>query len=158
MNELTRYDEYESLPEKPTGFWNSVFGKILRWLLYIPVGSILIVLIEVLSIAFFIWLFQGDMRMFIIIGFLFGALFSLLPIGVMLYYFSIIFANQMICPSPKVGSVIFATLYILGSIRPFVLIFTSGGGAGVIVPAVLIKIIFFITAIVAFMQIYTEEN
>ena len=141
--------------EKKESFWNSILGKIIRWISYIPIAFIAIVIIEVLSYMFFGWLFR-DMRGFIIIGILFGGLFTLLPMVVMLYYFAL-FLSVNICPSPKVGSIIFGVLYGLGAITQIIKIFTIEG-AGIITTFIVIKIIFIITTIVTITNIYQEEN
>jgi hypothetical protein len=126
-------------------FWNSILGKIIRWVAYIPIGSILLGLVEYLSALFLVWLFAGDMRMFVIVGILFGGIFMVWPL-IMAYYGIVVLANTVICPVPRVGAIIFGTIYGLGSIGPVISIFTSDFAAATIVTLTLLKIVFLVTA------------
>lgn len=143
--------------DERSGFWQSGFGKFCRWILFLPAGFILLGVIEFLSILGTVWLFDGDLRMFIIIGVLFGALFTAIPFVVMAYYGTIWMAAGMICPSPKVGAIIFGTLYFLWMIPSFIKVFGMEVGAGIIVPTVILKVIFLITAVVSLVSIHQES-
>ena len=154
---MTEYIDAEIVGQK-RGFWQSVGGQILRWIFFLPVGLTLAGLIEFGVILGTVWLFGANVKFFIIVGILFGGLFTVLPIIAMLYYFSIMLACKLIAPRPKIGTIIFATLFVLYGIRSFATLFTSGMGSGVIVPSVIWKVIFLITAIVAFVQSYNETE
>lgn len=139
------------------GFWRSGFGKFCRWILFLPTGFILLGIIEILTIVGTVWLFDGNLKMFIIIGVLSGALFTAFPLVVMAYYETIWMAAGLICPSPKVGAIIFGTLYFLWMIPALIKVFGMDGEAGVIVPTVILKIIFLTTAGFSFVSIYQES-
>jgi hypothetical protein len=138
------------------GFWQSVFGKIFRWAFFLPVGFILTAIIQFIVIVGTLWLFDGDLRFFIIVGVLFGALFSVLPLICISYYYAIILAVGKICPSPKIGSIIFGTLYFLSEINSLIDVFAMNGGAGVVAPTLILKIILIITAGASLVFIYQE--
>lgn len=112
------------------GIWYSGFGKFIRWLIFIPIGISIASILEILTILGCIWLFEGDLREFIIIGILFGSLFSIIPIIVMIYYHALKFINFMICPVPEVGTIIFGTFYMLSQVYGVSKIFMLKYGFG----------------------------
>lgn len=140
------------------GFWDTLIGKGIRWIAFLPVAAVLLFLIEIVAALFFVWLFGGSMRMFVVIGILLGGLFMILPLAAMAYYGVVILATQMICPAPRVGSIIFATLYVLGSIQPFITVIASDWDAASKVTVVLLKIVFFFAALGAVSQAYSESR
>ncbi len=140
-----------NLPVK-TNFWDSVFGKILRWTSFIPVGAVLLLIIELLSLSFFVWLFQ-DFRGFVIIGVVFGGFFTFLPAIVMSYFGSIYLITKIICPAPKLGVPIFGTLYLIGNLlNCFSLIYQGSWGM------LFYKFVFIIIAVVTFIMVYSEDT
>lgn len=155
--EFTQHEEQKLYLEKKSSFWNSVFGKILRWVIYIPAGLILLTIVETTSTFFFFWLFDGNMRTFIVVGIVLGGLSMLLPIVLIIYYFIIILANQIICPEPKRGSIIFSVMYIASGIGHVVATFDSGLVIGLIVIALLVKLALATTATFGIMHVYGES-
>ena len=141
-----------------TSFWDTILGRIIRWVAYIPVAIILLGLIEFLTALFLVWLFDGDMRMFVILGIFFGGLIIMLWPSVMAFYGVIILANGMICPTPRVGVIIFATLYFFGSIRPVIFIFTSDFEVATIVTLTILKIVFLTTTWFSVAGILTDDR
>ena len=118
---------------------------------------ILLGLIEFLAAIFLVWLFAGDMRLFVIVGILFGGIFLAWPL-VLAYYGVIVLANKMVCPVPRVGVIIFATIYFLCSIRSVISIYTSDFLVATIVTLTLLRVVFLVTALFSVMSIYSEEH
>ena len=159
MENLADYDE---AVEATTGFWRSVLGKLIRWALYIPVGLVSVTLIESFALLFFGWFFHGDARWFLVVGILLGGLVVFgVPI-VLLYFGAIVLANRVICPIPRVGSIIFGTLYTLLSILWVVgfvaAVINDAPGAWTIVGVSLTRAVFFVIAMVAVVVLYSEGS
>lgn len=91
-------------------FWGSGLGQVLRWLLYIPIGLLLLWSVKLLSIVFFAWLFR-DARGLVIIGLLFGGVALFIPAGGLYYLVGLMIMKT--CPAPKVGMIIFGVLFYL---------------------------------------------
>lgn len=93
----------------------NVITTILRWLIYIPIGLTLHGLVFFGVMWFNLWLFADSGKFFIIVGLLLGCLFALLP---MVYFLCVLcwMAVTWICPNPRIGIIIYATLYALGYI------------------------------------------
>jgi len=137
-------------------FWETIPGKLIRWLVFLPIAFILTGIIEALTHGFFTWLFDDDMRMLVIVGILFGGFITLLPVAAMLYHAAIVLANQCVCPSPRIGVIIFATLYIIGNVAPTTMIFTSDYSPANVVTLSLVKAVFLITALCSVTHVYSE--
>ena len=89
-------------------FWDSVVGKTIRWIIYIPFGLTVSYLIIALATLNWIWL-SGDL---FIIRLLLGGEFVMLLWG-FLYYIIISHAVGSICPNTKTGCIIFGIAYYL---------------------------------------------
>ena len=139
------------------GFWQTIIGKALRWLAFVPIGIILTIAIEVLTILGTIWLFRGDLRLFIIIGILFGALFTAIPLIMYTFYGAIYLSTVIICPTPKVGSIIFGTIYYLLTLPLLIGMFINPGEMGAVIPSALLQLAFLATAGVGLHSIYNEH-
>ncbi len=129
--------------------------KILRWVAFLPAGWLLVAVIEYFSSLAAVWLAQ-DLAFLIVLTLVFASPLVLLCIVCVAQYFSIYLACRIVCPSPKIGSVIWGTIYYLECIPVVVSIFLVEGGPRVIVPLVLVRVAFLFSAGVAVYQSYTE--
>ena len=92
-------------------FWNSILGKFIRWMIYIPFGMILSHLVLALLTMSSLWSLyniRGTIILLIILG---GV-----PLG--FYLYAIIQINYMavdyivsLCPYPKIGNILFGIVY-----------------------------------------------
>jgi len=89
-------------------FWSTKAGLLIRWLIYLPLGLVALKVVEIGCAMFLGWLFR-DMRGLVIIGFLFGGLIFVYFAG--LLYYGAIRVVAAICPSPRPGMIVFATIY-----------------------------------------------
>lgn len=138
-----------------TRFWDTIFGKVIRWAVYIPTAVVLLLIVEVLSLLFCAWLF-GNMSTFVTVGLLFGGI-GFLWLGPLAYYGIVLLTTQIICPTPRVGAIIFATLYVLWSTFAFVSLLMSELYGGEFVMLALLRLVFTITATVAVVNVYSED-
>jgi hypothetical protein len=99
-------------------FWESPFSRVIRWILYVPVGILILSLGAGLAQLFLEWLFK-DLRGLLIIGVLLGGTSFIFAAGAAFWFLTI--AISKICPRPKIGMVIFSTLYISMNIRYLIL-------------------------------------
>ncbi len=102
-------------------FWETNLGRSIRWLVYVPIGIALLVLVQSLASMFFSWLFH-DGRDFFIIGILLGGV-TVLPALGMIYYLAF-FLIAEICPSPKPGMIVFGTIFYLFAAANMLYIFS----------------------------------
>ena len=151
-------------PSGQPGFWQGGFGLFIRWISFIPVSAILTGLIEFLVVLFFNWLFMSGLaslaKTLIIVIIIFGGsgILVAIPFIVMAYYGSIILGNKLICPKPRVGVIIYGTLYALNCFQHTVGIFRSNGGLALIIVLLIMKLVFTITVIVGLVSSYTESE
>lgn len=100
----------DTQPESPWATNVALLG--IRWLAFIPVGFILSILLNMLVLLGFTWMTENDGRMLIKDFFFSGyPLFGLFMAGAAAY--GIAMLTTFICPKPKIGAVIYGTLYIL---------------------------------------------
>lgn len=98
-------------------FWQTVFGRVIRWLLFLPVGFILVSILAslppmALALA---WGYKPEFSFLILIAAIFvvsigGTIFCFWVGGVWMTPYLIC---RVIAPNNKVGSVIFGTLFCL---------------------------------------------
>ena len=110
--------------EKST-FWGGSLGRSIRWLTYVPIGIALLILVQSLALVIFSWLFH-DGRDFFVVGILLGGL-TALPATATIYYLSFFLIAEM-CPSPKLGMVVFGTIYYLFAAGNMLYIFSPNQG------------------------------
>ena len=101
--------------ETETKFIHTIFGKLLRWLIFIPVGLILILILDFLLMVFVEFIFENDLKLFVVVGLFFGVLFMVIPFSYLLYG-AIGKVTTSIAPNPKLASFIFTPVIILISI------------------------------------------
>ena len=101
--------------ETETKFIHTIFGKLLRWLIFIPVGLILILILDFLLMVFVEFIFENDLKLFLVVGLFFGVLFMVIPFSYLLYG-AIGKVTTSIAPNPKLASFIFTPVIILISI------------------------------------------
>lgn len=94
------------------GFWHTELGKSIRWILYLPVGLILMYLIENLTWHYCVWLNEASFKQLYIYSIVFGSFVTILPISILLYVGCLYLVNRIICPKPKSGIVIFTVFYL----------------------------------------------
>ena len=95
--------------ETETKFIHTIFGKLLRWLIFIPTGLILMFILDLLLLTFLNWIFENDLKKFVIIGIFFGGLFTIIPLSYVIYN-GIGKLVASIAPNPKLASFIFLCL------------------------------------------------
>ena len=100
--------------ETETKFIHTIFGKLLRWLIFIPVGLILILILDFLLMVFVEFIFENDLKLFLVVGLFFGG-FMVIPFSYLLYG-AIGILTTSIAPNPKLASFIFTPVIILISI------------------------------------------
>lgn len=94
-------------PQEQGSFWNSKFGCFIRWLLFLPIGFFLTLLIQNLTPLLVSWVVgqMSDVFMF---------LWFLMPL---IGWFGLVALSQaMICgiaPNPKIAAPIYGTLFSL---------------------------------------------
>jgi len=93
-------------------FTHTIFGKLLRWLIFIPVGLILMFILDLLLLTFLNWIFENDLKKFVIIGIFLGGLFTIIPLSYV-FYNGIGKLVASIAPNPKLASFIFSAIIIL---------------------------------------------
>ena len=101
--------------ETETKFIHTIFGKLLRWLIFIPVGLILILILDFLLMVFAEFMFGNDLKKFLVTGVFFGTVFIIIPFS----YFLYVLIGKLvtyIAPNPKLASFIFTAVIILISI------------------------------------------
>jgi hypothetical protein len=101
--------------ETETKFIHTIFGKLLRWLIFIPAGLILILILDFLLMVFVDFIFENDLKLFLVVGLFFGVLFMVIPFSYLLYG-AIGKLTTSIAPNPKLASFIFTPVIILISI------------------------------------------
>jgi hypothetical protein len=99
-------------------FWSSIPGKAIRWALFLPVGLFLAGLLEFLAFLGIALTTQVEMKNTLLNSFLSALLWwPLAFILVPLFFIAIMFVPKIscwiICPSPRIGSYIFATVYAI---------------------------------------------
>ena len=82
---------------------------------------VFLTLVKIGCVLFLAWLFR-DMRGLVIIGLLFGGI-ALFFLAGYIYYGSIKLIS-IVCPKPKPGMLVFATLYYLNELSIFISAFT----------------------------------
>ncbi len=137
-----------------TSTWNSLPVKILRYVAYIPISVFLLFILEVLFISFAMWLYRGSLREFIILSLLFG-----LP---MLAFLSFLYGSaykglMYLCPTPKVGSIIFSVIYILFSVLCISGAWVNLSGSKFIL-YIIFKTAFMIAGIIVTVMLYEEQS
>jgi ribosomal protein L7/L12 len=135
--------------------WDTNFGKVIRWAVYLPAAILLLLIVEVVFLIYSTWLF-GSMSTFVIVGLLFGGI-GFLFMGPVAYYAVVIFTTQTICPAPRVGAIAFATLYLLWSACAVASLTMSELHAGEFLLLALIRAVFAITAISAVVNVYSSD-
>jgi hypothetical protein len=98
--------------EIETKFIHTIFGKLLRWLIFIPVGLILILILDFLLMVFAEFMFGNDLKKFLVTGVFFGTVFIIIPFS----YFLYVLIGKLvtyIAPNPKLASFIFTAVIIL---------------------------------------------
>ena len=92
--------------------WESWPAKILRWLVFLPLGLFLVYLLEFGLLFLNLWLFGDSLKELLVIGIFLGGLGFVLPIACALTYGAVLLATRMVCPGPRVGAVLFAIAYL----------------------------------------------
>jgi len=104
-----------------SSFWNHWATKCLRWLIFLPVTSIGIFLLELTGWSILEWTANFRIHMtllwLIVIVALFGLLGTILTIFWALIVLAIKFGCELIAPRPKPARTIWGTVYILGQIN-----------------------------------------
>lgn len=91
------------------GFWDTPIGLSIRWILYLPLGLVMLKITQFLSIAFLTWLFR-DLRGLVIIGLLFGGLMFFFMAGAAFY--AVAYLVMKICPAPRQGMAVFGVVFL----------------------------------------------
>ncbi|MBW7893815.1 MAG: hypothetical protein H3C27_01775 [Opitutaceae bacterium] len=98
-------------------FWQSTVGKILRWVLFLPVGLLVSALLE--SIPIFAYRYAANVELRLtLLTLIIGVIVVSMLFTVLVYWFIGVFFTPklscgMIAPTPKIASVIFGTLFVL---------------------------------------------
>lgn len=110
-------------------FWNNKIGKFLRWLLIIPCYFIALGLVSLINYLIFLllsWFFSfNTIVTIIVVIFLFGILSEL---GYILVFLCIPFSTFYIikiCPSKKIGSIVFFFIIIFEGVTLAIKAFPS---------------------------------
>lgn len=119
-------------------FWQSTLGKVLRWLLFLPIGFLVTAFLEVIPI--FAYGFAANLEMrFTLLTLIIGIVVVSLLLTFSVYWFvGVFFIPKLSCglvaPTPKVASVIFGTLFVLfQGLTLFSMIFGGQNGWGIII-------------------------
>lgn len=98
-------------------FWAGSVGRIMRWILFLPVGLTVVFLLTLIPPLFYFWAmsYKIDMSLGSIMLAIFAVsmAFSLLSLWVGAVYYSAVFSCLIVAPNPKVASVIYGTMYVL---------------------------------------------
>lgn len=97
-------------------FWQSNGGRILRWLLFLPIGLLVGAVLESIPILAFRFAATVELRftlLTLIIGLVFAPFLTSL---VALWFYGVFLTPMLACgiiaPTPKIASVIFGTLFL----------------------------------------------
>lgn len=100
-----------------SSFWQGRFGKLLRWMVFLPIAFIIIFILQDLPVRVFAW--ASETRpvlsfLTIIIGLI---VVSILGTFAWLWFLGMsltpLLACGVVAPNSKIGAVIFGTLYCL---------------------------------------------
>ncbi|MCP4482140.1 MAG: hypothetical protein GY817_05000 [bacterium] len=146
---------------KKHSFWNSIIGKIIRWIFYIPILIILMHLIQLfcqLPIISIINIFK-DISFFGVIKllFFFSLLSYILPHLFFLYYGVLLIGLSIISPSKKTGIIIFAILNIRNEYLVLFNLFQAEHLSVNYLVSLIIAIIFMALGILMMFWIYINE-
>jgi hypothetical protein len=142
-----------------SSFWDTVIGKIVRWLVYIPFGIITSYLVLGLSTISSLWLIynlRGTIILLILLG---GIPFLFYCYGMGKIYLETISYSILMCPNPKIGNVLFGTVYY-----PFCLfyckhmLFARGGDEGIKFVIILHAAVAMIITSYVLVKSYSEEK
>jgi hypothetical protein len=98
--------------ENPVPFFQTTVGRVLRWLMFVPTGLLLMLILDSLLLSFLNWIFGNDLKKFVIIGIFLGGLATVVPMSYLLYS-SIGRLVAWIAPIPKMASFIFSAIIII---------------------------------------------
>lgn len=103
-----------------TNLWESVPVKIIRLFLYIPIGFILLSILQMIPIALFNWLaiksFTPNWLSILIALFVVSIAAGVAGFYGVVVYFTTILACRIIAPWRRISTVVFGTLFLLAEI------------------------------------------
>ncbi len=139
-----------------TSPWNTnPFLVILRWIGFIPIGFILSILLNMLVLFAFTWMTKNDGRMLIKDFFFSGyPLVGLFMAGGAAYGISTLATN--IAPKPKVGAIIYGTLYVLYAITTLLNFYQQDDMSKVVATIVVVGIS--VGSVMGVMNAYSEAS
>jgi len=140
------------------GFWEGHLGKLIRWLAFVPVGFVLIGLVEITSAASATWILSLKLWTFVLLL----TCVPVLTIAAFFYFGAIMLATKTICPSRKAGAMVFAVVYSLW-MTLWLLLFLVGISMGdytarAIVGRLLFRGFFLFIAVSALRSVYTADQ
>lgn len=94
--------------------WNSIFGKTLRWIIFLPVSLFVLALAEYLIFLIIGWVFSWDTKTLIIIFIVFGGSIFL----TLLFWIASLTAKLVsyLAPDKKIGTSILGIFYTISSL------------------------------------------
>ncbi len=102
------------MTEKKTGFWNSIPLVVIRWLVFLPIGLVILLIAESLAILLVGWVLSwasGVLLVFILIG---GGSMLMGLIAFTGYGCGLL--TGILCPNPKVGIITTGIVFLLWAI------------------------------------------
>lgn len=140
-------------------FWNSTFGKVLRWIFFLPVSFLAAAILE--AIPIFAYGYAANLELkFTLLTLIIGIICASLLFALIWFWFAgVCFTPMITCgliaPTPKVASVIFGTAFVLlQGLSLLALILSERIGWGVII----YKILFSILLIAGTVATYCERE
>ena len=127
-------------------FWHTTTGKVLRWILFLPVGLVAASVLEVIPIFSYRFASTVELR-FTLLTLIIGiVVVSFLFTFVLLWFMGVFFTPTLSCsliaPTPKVASVIFGTLFVLFQALTLLPMFvTDDTGWGIIIYKILFSLL-----------------
>ena len=100
------------MTDQTMSFWNTIIGKSIRWILFIPVGLISVSIADLLIEFTYIWLASLSTKWLIIVLFMGGTFLLAVFWGVYLAAM----ATIAIVPHKRSGMIIMGVIYILAKI------------------------------------------
>lgn len=109
----TRRVEIDASSER-RGFWQSIPGLVIRWIVFLPVVFVGTSLVQGLAAQFTFWATDGSLRAFVLFGILFGIGWPVFALAVTTAGMVVYLGCHYIAPKPKIATIIFGTLYGFG--------------------------------------------
>lgn len=120
--------------QQTISFWDTIIGKSIRWILFIPVGLISVAIADWIIEITYIWLASLDTTWLLIVLFMGG--------GVLVMVFCLVYlaavATMAIVPHKKAGMITMGIVYILVKVLIIYHIIAMGN---TVIPSVIFVII-----------------